>query len=342
MSSFINDHLYSSFEPIPELNRTDADVTLWALHNRVAYIDPVLDPWFKATTAQTLGTTDLWKADTTVSVLGCTEQYQFCNTPQNCTKLGPLEVIDRNEVAKIGYNSIQLATFDLIWDIACGMRLFSIVFLLQDSVLLARDKAFGDFSLSPGLPHDQWQQEIQSVHNISLAFAQQLAVTHASPNSFYVGPGVTLDQDIVKENTTEGLLLCKNQKVKTSNYYSFNIFGLSLLLVCSFVIILLGQSAAPITEYLRQRSRSRDTYPAEEWMVGDVLQLQRIALEAHGFKLWKDSHGFPVPVPAEGTTQMFKLPWLTKLSEKSFYLDDENGSETESVDESNQKMWYLC
>jgi hypothetical protein len=336
MGSFINDPLYSGFEPIPELNRTDADVTVWALHNRVLYTDAVLDPWFKSTTNFALGTANLWRADMTLAVLGCTEQYQFCNTQENCTKLGPLQAMDREEVAKIGYNPTQLATFDLIWDIAFGTRLFNIIFFLQDNVLLAKDKTYGDFSLSPGLPEDQWQLELQNVHNISLAYAQQLAVTHASPENIDISPDVTLDQYIVKENTTESLTLCRNQKIKSAFHYSFSIFGLSSLLVGSFISILLGNFAAPITEYLRKKFRFGDTYPTEEWMAGNVLQLQRIALEAYGIKLWKDSHGFPFPV--EGTAQKFRLPWLTEWSEKSFYIDDENGLDTRSFDESDQNM----
>jgi hypothetical protein len=157
MGSFIDDPLYSGFEPIPELNRTDGDVTLWALHNRALYTDAVLDPWFKSTTNITFGAANLSKADMTLSVLGCVEQYQFCNTEKNCTKLGPLQGMNREEVVKIGYNPTQLATFDLVWAMVFGMRLFNIIFFLQDNVLLAKDKTYGDFSLSPVLPENQWQ-----------------------------------------------------------------------------------------------------------------------------------------------------------------------------------------
>jgi hypothetical protein len=90
----MDDPVYSAFEPIPELNRTDADVTVWVLHNRVSYTDTVLDPWFKSTTNFSLGTANLWRADMTLAVLGCTEQYQFCNTDQKCTKLGPLQAMN--------------------------------------------------------------------------------------------------------------------------------------------------------------------------------------------------------------------------------------------------------
>jgi hypothetical protein len=221
------------------------------------------------------------------------------------------------------------------------MRLFNIIFFLQDNTLLARDKTFGDWSLSPGLPENQWQLELQNIHNISLAFAQQLAVTHASPENIDISPDSTLDQYVVKENTTESLLLCRNQKIKSATHYSFSIFGLSSLLVGSFISVLLGHFAAPITEYFCKKSRFGlgDRYQTGEWIAGDVLHLQRIALEAYGIKLWKDSDRFPVP--AEGTAQTFRLPWLTAWSENSFYLDDEKDSETESFDEIKEAGLYV-
>lgn len=64
-----------TFDPVPEFNRTDADVSLWVLRNRAYYPGEGLDPFFKATTPYSDGALQLYKSDSTVNVLVCTELY---------------------------------------------------------------------------------------------------------------------------------------------------------------------------------------------------------------------------------------------------------------------------
>jgi hypothetical protein len=67
---------------IPDFNRTDADVTLVLLNNKVAYTGEVTDPWFRAPVRgkSGAGLNEAWFASNTLSGVACTEQWQFCNT----------------------------------------------------------------------------------------------------------------------------------------------------------------------------------------------------------------------------------------------------------------------
>jgi hypothetical protein len=77
------------WEPVSELNRTDADVTLMMLtQNAIGYLARSDDPWMPAHTP--VG--DTWIGDYLVNLLACIDQYQICNPnkgagPSACTKL---------------------------------------------------------------------------------------------------------------------------------------------------------------------------------------------------------------------------------------------------------------
>jgi hypothetical protein len=139
MSSFLDNPDFSSFNPRPELNRTDADVTLLVLRNRIQYIHPVSDPFFQATTKQLPGL--FYTSDSPLSTIACTEQYQLCNS-RLCTHVGGLNQT-YSVLQDIGVNKVQMAVFDILYEILFSMRLFNLVFILQDSLLLAGEQVFG-------------------------------------------------------------------------------------------------------------------------------------------------------------------------------------------------------
>lgn len=100
----------SGWEPIPELNRTDADVTLFYLaHNSMVYLSPSNDPWIKA--SDPLNGTDSFYGNPLTSLMGCIDQYQICdpNRPREtgCSKLGSMLQVPG---ANLGLNLHQLAT----------------------------------------------------------------------------------------------------------------------------------------------------------------------------------------------------------------------------------------
>ena len=79
----------SPWQPIPDLNRTDGDVTLIMLNqNDIYYEVPSDDPWIPAHTKTNKG--DIYIRDYYANLLGCVDQYQVCNPNTGhsaCTKL---------------------------------------------------------------------------------------------------------------------------------------------------------------------------------------------------------------------------------------------------------------
>lgn len=338
MGSFINDPVLSGFRPIPLLNRTDADVTLVGLRNDALYINPVHDPFFKSTRHRADASAAFFSSDLVTGVIGCTEQYMFCNGKARCTAFDALETFTIDTLANsLGYNSAQRALFDMIWRTAYAMRIFNILFMLEGNVLLANDLLYGGFGISSGLPENQWQREIQNLHNISMATMQQSAIGHSSPPNLQVGSGANashLFDWISQENSTEHRQICRNQKVKALNYYSFNIPSLCLLLIIGVLIIILGSTAPCIIDHRRQRTHRRmrrssthsshvqkediSSYRSKEWDHSDPLHLQRIALEGHGIAPWTESDSIPAPIDSQ---KLFRIPWLTGWPGKTFFID---------------------
>ena len=93
------------FSPIPDLRVPNSGVVLLSLVSLVGYTEEVLDPWFLApsTTHKNLtgsnwnflNSTTLLNSATifllsrVMSIIGCTEQYQFCSNT-DCSKLNGL------------------------------------------------------------------------------------------------------------------------------------------------------------------------------------------------------------------------------------------------------------
>lgn len=102
--------------PDPRLNQTDSDITLMMLtQNDVYYRTPSDDPWIAA--HEKLNGSDVYMGDYTVSLLGCIDQYQFCNPNLEgdtaCTKLGGINSVAKDMVDRFVYfNLDQLATVE--------------------------------------------------------------------------------------------------------------------------------------------------------------------------------------------------------------------------------------
>ncbi|KAF2438610.1 hypothetical protein P171DRAFT_491268 [Karstenula rhodostoma CBS 690.94] len=73
--------------PIPELNRTDADVFLVFLdQSDITYLNQTDDPWFRATLPVFYGEYKLYRPNEPATVLGCASQLHVCSSesPSDC------------------------------------------------------------------------------------------------------------------------------------------------------------------------------------------------------------------------------------------------------------------
>lgn len=294
-SAYPQNSTESGFAPIPELSRTDADVTVLLLNNRVSYTGKVLDPWFQATLP--IGGNRLneaWISNSTLTGVGCTEQYQFCNS-NRCTPLsGGYDPRFLEAPRDLGFSPIQQATHRLLVYSVLSVRMNLILMFLRNEILLASTLVYGAFGISGPLPDTQWQTEMEGIHNISMTGLQRSVVAHAAEPNLHIRPGVELHSFIVPETDPLNLHLCRNQKFRTATHSSFSMFGLCFLVLTCTLVIVTSLSLPNLVHRIQRRSPN-GVVPRLAWIEDDVLQLQRIALEGRGIGPWKQRwDGVPV------------------------------------------------
>lgn len=316
----------SGFYPIAELNRTDADISLLVLNNRVAYTGRVDDPFFRATRQEEFNRLeDSWISNTTITGIACTEQYQFCNPAQKgdgkgdkCTALGSLYEFDQvTPPASLALNPRQTATYVLLSKMIYSLRFNSFLMFLKNEILVATRLVYGSFGISTPLPDDQWQTEVANIHNLTLAGLQLTAIGHAATPNIQIRPGLNLHDHMVDETDPDAQALCRNQRARNSTYSSFSMLGIIIILVCSLLIILVDYFLPLILLRVSPASPYR-TVAAQAWDEDDILQLQRQALEGRGIGPWKTSSG-QVPVTDQ---------WDLKFKRDRLYPGFRGGEET--------------
>ena len=130
----------SGFSPVPDFRRNDSDVTLTVLYNAAVYFGKVKDPWFKAENLST--STPVWLPSRYMSVLGCSQQYQFCNQ-KRCSPLTGLYEVGPEPSEDLGLNKNQIATRKLLWKAAWGTQLGFLFLLMGNEALIAEDYLWG-------------------------------------------------------------------------------------------------------------------------------------------------------------------------------------------------------
>ncbi|KAG8526380.1 uncharacterized protein KY384_000373 [Bacidia gigantensis] len=228
--------------PIPELNRTDADVTIMFLApNTVSYLSPVYDPWFHATTPTNLSSGDLnmtnYLPDYTVGVLACADQFQLCNPVNNkCTNLTAVSTL-QNESRNLLLNEVQAFTLTDIFYTMVNGRTYNNVQSRGANSLRVTDTLSGSTFTQIGLPDNQWTIEVTNLFAVSMARMQQEIINYATGPS-YSSQGL----EFVKGEKT----ICERQKIRSaSGYISFSVLGVSIILVLG--TLEWGADAVPVT-----------------------------------------------------------------------------------------------
>jgi len=209
---------FSAFSPIPELQRSDADVSLVFLSsNTIIFAEEVDDPWYssrrpgyviRASNDDSV-TKQTNFQDTPAGVLGCTIQEQYCNpnlAKENSCE--PLRGLFSRTDSTLTYwqDERQKERFRWLSSIMNAGRvdLDTVLNVLGTSALTSRYSLFG--GLQGPRPSDQWQREVENWFNITLTSIQSAFVEATTgPNN------PSLDQWRVKPNTTDAMELCWNQ-----------------------------------------------------------------------------------------------------------------------------------
>ncbi|KAL8725056.1 MAG: hypothetical protein Q9166_007587 [cf. Caloplaca sp. 2 TL-2023] len=274
---------YNITDPIPALNRTDADITLIFLApNAVSYIRPVLDPWFKATLP--FETTDLngingtrYSADQWVGVLACADQFQFGNPANGKSTLLTSSLSMPEEVGKLQYNELQQATvLSLFRAVGTGTTYYSVRSQGANG-LRASDTLDGSDFIQIGLPDFQWMIEAAGMFSLSMAKLQQQILSYAiGPTELHEGlTFVKGDRD-----------LCQRQKIRgVSGFSSFSVLGVSTILILGSLLIFTALVLDTFVGFIRRKGDWGD-HKRLQWALDEKLQLQRLAFEGAGQGRW--------------------------------------------------------
>ena len=270
--------------------REDADVTLLLLStNSIPFSYPVDDPWYSAhsnpyvitddeDTSGTEAAVTIYFRDRPVSVLACTEQYHVCalSSTSNCTPLTSSTMV-YEAMRNLTLNAAQSATAEVLFT-GYLTTLDNVITLLGTSSLLARNSKYG--SMQGFLPSDQWILEVESWNEIILANMQRLALEYATgPSDPVVLPILIPPNGSYQEH------LCHNQKARSGQAQNFSVLAIALIVGLGLLILGVDLGLRRLTSYIQHGKDLKD-HRRLAWKSDGLLQLQRMAYEEAGFRIW--------------------------------------------------------
>ncbi|ETN39471.1 uncharacterized protein HMPREF1541_05695 [Cyphellophora europaea CBS 101466] len=292
--------------PIPELARSDADVTLIFLAaNAIKYYEANSDPFYSSNFEANAGTllgSDVryYIADEFVSVMGCTDQYQYCHPssrsgPDKCTPLADYATAWASIYDdKLSFNDVQQLVASRIGLNSRGFSIHHGIGGRGASALRAQDYVSDRNQLQ--IRPDQWQVEINSWFDVGLAKLQRAMVQYAT------GPGFTPEGTFVQKPQPDEIIsraMCGSQMVRvTDGTTSFSVLGISIIFAVGTLIILTYLVLETLVSSVQRKFHWGD-YRRVRWGMDDKLQVQRMAFEGAGMGgEWKNLSGM-VPVTAK-------------------------------------------
>ena len=205
---------FSSFKPIKQLRRDDADVMLFFLSSPgIHFGKPVDDPWFSAhrkagstfSVVNETNTRPLYSQDEPAGVLGCTMQTQYCNALTG--KCSPMSgyADNRFDIKELFDEPAQKKMFR--WSVDIFQHgFFSISGIVDNLGITSLVARLGLTANTQGpLPDNQWQTEVEQWVSASLASIQGSFVESGS------GPRELYQRFRIPPNGTEQTQVCKSQ-----------------------------------------------------------------------------------------------------------------------------------
>jgi hypothetical protein len=307
----------SGWEPIPPLNRTDADVTLiFIAPNSVVYETPVDDPVFSAHSTNSSivisvlegQSTVFYESDYYLGIIGCAEQHQVCNG-DICTALSAhTEVFSNSSLS--GLSMTQLGIFERLGLATIYTTTAGAIGARSGTALLASETVRGTRQAS--LPSNQWQIEVSSWFTTSLARLQfsfrEFAAFGQTPPDIFIRP----------PETPAALAMCHGQKILTTNgTISFSVLGLAIILAVGALLIFTSFILEPVMGWIGLKSQ-------RNWVMDDKLQLQRMVFEGRGVR-WNTEGAVPVTEGGE------RFPSVTGSAESESLMDKAVGMDVREV-----------
>lgn len=267
--------------------------------NSLTYGAPVSDPFFSANIPRIISNpgnnatnTTTYESDDYVNVLGCIDQFQYCNSNNNkCTALiGSGSAVDAISALKMSDKQLEIAARIAPQQLALGMH-YSINGR-SSGALRASESVF---ELSQvGLPNDQWMKEVSSWFAISLAKVQEIPIRWA------IGPSyVPAGSKLKRASLAAELQLCKSQIILSpGGTTSFSVLGVVIILIVGILLMILSISLDLLSSYFRSKLQKHE-HKQVQWGLDGIFQLHRLAYEAAGQGTW--TGGFnSIPVTKKG------------------------------------------
>lgn len=242
------------------LNGLPADVTIIVLNKQGIYsMDPIDDPIFAAHWPMTIfvppiGSVQIYRADSPVTMLGCIDQYEFCNIRKNrCTGLhGYSESLDPTFLTVLDLDDDQWDVFTFIGMVILGMGVESITISRGPEILAARGEYWGDNSIQLQLPKDQWKHKAR--HWFATCLAKlQLTSLAASIGPFYHENRSEFTNHLDTFSPSRRSFFCHNILFRSSNHTTMNFIVLLVILVMSATIWILSFSDTALGRWMFTR-----------------------------------------------------------------------------------------
>jgi hypothetical protein len=298
----------SSFWPVPELNTTDGDITLYFLSSSTKYMTPINDPWFLAAQPYVdpeRGNQTFYVGEWPVNIIGCINKIQTCiPATGKCTDLASTTTSASQWETALNLSG-DLSRQAQIGDRLTWLYQGSLVPALGSGYLLAQE--FFNGGLSSALPDNQWIMEFQNFFGIMLAQMQQSLI------EFVAGPNDPRFDKYIQPPPANRMWMCTAQVVSRSGYLSFAVFPFALILILGACIIFLNLSIEDLLGCARHKFARIS--PSSEWRLSSLLQLQRMAFHESGKVEWSQSQ---VNVPICGSER-----FIFSEEEEGFLLVDE-------------------
>jgi hypothetical protein len=293
-----------------------------------------------------------------ISGFGCVTQYQVCSNGW-CTDPGGLFQLanDNGTVTELlGFNSVQVATFETIWRSLYTSIPFIVNSILGADMLRSKERvAVGKpfvaatnatgpvpspvYYYSAPISDNQWELEAQNLQHIVLAWLQRSVVEHVAPSTYILSDGVPTKNFMLHSSDPGEREICSQQQIRSSGFSSFSVFGLVCILIGGLTIAALACAVPILISKAQLRSRTADAlHRRAEWYQRDILQLAREISESENPQTWTGSDS-EVPTTLEFGKKMKWKPWtenephsLKNNGDESIEMADYNNSTDGLID----------
>ncbi|KAK8007731.1 hypothetical protein PG989_001721 [Apiospora arundinis] len=323
----------SDFIPNRALNRTDGDISIVYLSgNGVVFFQESDDAWYRATHVEgrmgsesTNGSSTPYYIPTeAASPLGCVQQYQWCNseypTSEGC---GPLA--SWYDALAGAYPLFNMTVDDFVMGESPlsiperGYRIHwaRLITVIQGGIFDVVQK-FGPRALESqksrsagiqtSLAKNQWQRDVMTWWNTTLAFTQATFVNTALGFTYY--PEAAETRILSPPANDQERHFCQSQKIRHVGYTSFSVFGLSFTYIFGALLIAISFALDPLMRCLHNR-RQYKQYQYLEWKTNGALQLHRLTQDELGYGKWS---GCTDTVPVTQTEDLLTGLDITDLA----------------------------